>query len=74
MPLQDYQKNIAEAAVTSCVAKTKESEGGKGGPIHKFQWCMAGEFMKVCPDDKQDTSKFCVRMREGKGPGNGETQ
>lgn len=74
-PLLDYQKPIVDTAITTCVAKAKESQGGHGGPLVKFHFCMWREFMKACPADKQDTSEHCVRMREGKGgPKSGEEQ
>lgn len=67
---EDYQKAIADAAVTKCIeeAKAPSKEPAKNSKcsmaLMKVSRCVETEFFKACPMDMQDKSEQCVEMRQ----------
>lgn len=81
MPVSDEIKPIADEAVNKCIAKTnqypKENElttltkNEIYGPFcnktsARFFFCVLEELMKSCPNESQDKSKTCERIRNEK--------
>lgn len=66
VPLPDYQRNVADSVVTTCVAKVNEAGLQKREALKAYSKCALHEIIKACPKDMQDMSDRCIDMRAGK--------
>lgn len=74
--LDDYKLAVVDKIVEKCSSIQVDSSdhgdnANKCSKIGmKMMWCMNKELFLACPDDKQDKSENCTKMREHmkKGP------
>ncbi|XP_031617447.1 uncharacterized protein LOC116337202 [Contarinia nasturtii] len=68
IPLEEHQKAVAEETITKCMEKVRSLPeiviNGCTTMTIRADHCIAMEFFKSCPVEKQDTSKICVDLRE----------
>lgn len=68
MPLEEYQRAIAEETITKCMERMSILPeiivNGCTTMTIRADACLAVEFFKSCPVEKQDTSNTCIGIRE----------